>query len=153
MCSSWVGSVFLTDLNSEMVFSVFAIFFMTVAGAPADLLGLIEGLADLSAATLSYCTGWLSNRSGKRKVLVLIDYGFSTLARLIVPIRVRVCGPHGKPSVQTLNVIWSVPPFFHWFISVSNFCYCAPTGWTFQPEILGCFMRYLTWHAAWPSRR
>jgi hypothetical protein len=57
---------------------------MTVAGAPADLLGLIEGLADLSAATLSYCTGWLSNRSGKRKVLVLIDYGFSTLARLIV---------------------------------------------------------------------
>mgnify|MGYP000969673779 CR=1 FL=1 len=38
---------FLTDLSSEMVFSVFAIFFTTVAGASAALLGLIEGLADL----------------------------------------------------------------------------------------------------------
>ncbi|MFT7325218.1 MAG: hypothetical protein ACI90C_000813 [Rhodoferax sp.] len=126
---------------------------MTVAGAPADLLGLIEGLADLSAATLSYCTGWLSNRSGKRKVLVLIDYGFSTLARLIVAYPRESLRAAWQTSVQTLNVIWSVPPFFHWFISVSNFCYCAPTGRTFQPEILGCFMRYLTWHAAWPSRR
>jgi hypothetical protein len=30
---------FLTDLSSEMIFSVFAIFFTTVAGASAALLG------------------------------------------------------------------------------------------------------------------
>jgi hypothetical protein len=40
---------FLTDLSSEAIFSVFAVFFTTVAGAPAALLGLIEGLADFSA--------------------------------------------------------------------------------------------------------
>jgi hypothetical protein len=34
------------DLSFGMVFSVFAIFFTTVAGASASLLGLIEGLAD-----------------------------------------------------------------------------------------------------------
>jgi hypothetical protein len=32
---------FLTDLSSEMIFSVFAIFFTTVAGASAALLGLL----------------------------------------------------------------------------------------------------------------
>ena len=31
---------FLTDLSSEMIFSVFAIFFTTIAGASSVLLGL-----------------------------------------------------------------------------------------------------------------
>ena len=55
---------FLTDLSSEMIFSVFAIFFTTVAGASASLLGLIEGLADFSASSLNYLAGWLSDRGG-----------------------------------------------------------------------------------------
>ena len=33
---------FLTDLSSEAIFSVFAVFFTTVAGASAALLGLIR---------------------------------------------------------------------------------------------------------------
>ena len=40
---------FLTDLSSEAIFSVFAVFFTTVAGASSALLGLVEGLADFSA--------------------------------------------------------------------------------------------------------
>jgi len=47
----WVSV--LTDLSSEMIFSVFAIFFTTVAGASSALLGLIEGMADLSASSLN----------------------------------------------------------------------------------------------------
>ncbi len=39
----------LTDLSSEMIFSVFAVFFTSIAGASAALLGVIEGLAGLSA--------------------------------------------------------------------------------------------------------
>ena len=34
---------FLTDLSSEAIFSVFAVFFTSVAGASSALLGLIEG--------------------------------------------------------------------------------------------------------------
>ena len=37
---------FPTDLSSEMIFSVFAVFFTSVAGASSALPGLIEGLAD-----------------------------------------------------------------------------------------------------------
>jgi hypothetical protein len=41
---------FLTDVSSEMIFSVFAIFFTTIAGASSALLGLVEGFADFSAS-------------------------------------------------------------------------------------------------------
>ena len=71
---------FLTDLSSEMIFSVFAVFFTTVAGASSALLGLIEGLADFSASSLNYFSGWLSDRTGRRKIFVIAGYGFSTLA-------------------------------------------------------------------------
>ena len=54
---------FLTDLTSEMIFSVFAIFFTTIAGASASFLGLVEGRADLSASSLNYYAGWLSDRT------------------------------------------------------------------------------------------
>ncbi|MGZ8262485.1 MAG: hypothetical protein ACXWTU_05915, partial [Methylotenera sp.] len=66
---------FLTDLSSEMIFSVFAIFFTTIAGASAVLLGMVEGLADLSASSLNYFAGWMSDRTGKRKVFALAGYG------------------------------------------------------------------------------
>ena len=83
---------FLTDLSSEMIFSVFAIFFTTVAGASASLLGLIEGLADFSASSLNYLAGWLSDRGGKRKVFAVAGYGFSTLAKLILLVSNTVLG-------------------------------------------------------------
>ena len=75
---------FLTDISSEMIFSVFAIFFTTIAGASSALLGLIEGLADFSASSLNYLAGWLADRSGRRKLLVVAGYGGSTLAKIIL---------------------------------------------------------------------
>ena len=83
---------FLTDLSSEMIFSVFAIFFTTIAGASASLLGLIEGLADFSASSLNYLAGWLSDRSGKRKSFAIAGYGFSTLAKTILLVSSSILG-------------------------------------------------------------
>ena len=40
---------FLTDLSSEMIFSVFSVFLTAILGASAALLGLIEGMADFAA--------------------------------------------------------------------------------------------------------
>src|SRR5260370_13164063 len=74
---------FLTDVSSEMIFSVFAVFFTTIAGASSALLGLVEGSADFSASSLDYIAGWLSDKTGKRKVFALAGYGFSTAAKII----------------------------------------------------------------------
>jgi MFS family permease len=75
---------FLTDVSSEMIFSVFAIFFTTIAGASSALLGLVEGLADFSASSLDFVAGWLSDYSGRRKVFALAGYVFSTAAKIIL---------------------------------------------------------------------
>jgi MFS family permease len=83
---------FLTDLSSEMIFSVFAIFFTTIAGASAALLGLVEGLADLSACSLNYFAGWLSDRSGKRRAFAIAGYGFSTLAKCLLLVTSSIAG-------------------------------------------------------------
>jgi hypothetical protein len=75
---------FLTDVSSEMIFAVFAVFFTTVAGASSALLGLIEGLADFSASSLNYLAGWMSDRSGRRKWFAIAGYAFSTSAKIIL---------------------------------------------------------------------
>lgn len=73
---------FLTDVSSEAIFSIFSVFFTVIAGASAALLGFVEGLADFSSSSLDYLAGWLADKSGKRKPLAVIGYGFSTLAKI-----------------------------------------------------------------------
>lgn len=111
---------FLTDLSSEMIFSVFAIFFTTVAGASAALLGLVEGLADLSASSLNYYAGWLSDRSGKRKIFALAGYGFSTLAKVILLVSNSVTGLTVFRVIERLGKGFRGPPRDAWLSSVAG---------------------------------
>ena len=111
---------FLTDLSTEMIFSVFAIFFTTIAGASAALLGLVEGLADLSASSLNYYAGWLSDRSGKRKVFTLAGYGFSTLAKVILLISISITGLTIFRVIERLGKGFRGPPRDAWLASVTD---------------------------------
>lgn len=111
---------FLTDLSSEMIFSVFAVFFTTIAGASAALLGLIEGLADLSASSLNYLAGWLSDRSGKRKQFALAGYGFSTLAKLILLLSSSITSLGLFRVIERLGKSFRGPPRDAWLASVAD---------------------------------
>lgn len=110
---------FLTDLSSEMIFSVFAVFFTTVAGASISLLGLIEGLADFSASSLNYWAGWLSDRSGRRKWLATAGYGFSTLAKLILLASSSVVGLSIFRVIERLGKGFRGPPRDAWLSSIA----------------------------------
>ncbi len=111
---------FLTDLSSEMIFSVFAIFFTTIAGASAALLGLVEGLADLSASSLNYYAGWLSDRTGKRKTFALAGYAFSTLAKLILLISSSIAGLTVFRVIERLGKGFRGPPRDAWLSAVAD---------------------------------
>ncbi len=111
---------FLTDLSSEMIFSVSAIFFTTVAGASSALLGLIEGLADFSASSLNYLAGWLSDRSGRRKWFATAGYGFSTLAKLILLVSSSVVGLGLFRVIERLGKGFRGPPRDAWLASVGG---------------------------------
>jgi MFS family permease len=111
---------FLTDLSSEAIFSVFAVFFTTVAGAPAALLGLIEGLAEFSSSSLNYLAGWLSDRSGKRKVFALAGYGFSTLAKTILLVSTSIVSLGAFRVIERLGKGFRGPPRDAWLSSLAD---------------------------------
>ena len=110
---------FLTDLSSEMIFSVFAVFFTTVAGASTALLGLIEGLADFSASSLNYLAGWLSDRSGRRKWFATAGYAFSTLAKLILLVSSSIVGLSIFRVIERLGKGFRGPPRDAWLSAIA----------------------------------
>jgi len=72
---------FLTDVSSEMIFTLLPLFLANVLGAAVVIIGFIEGVAESTASLLKIFSGWLSDRLGKRKSLAFIGYGLSTLAK------------------------------------------------------------------------
>src|ERR1051325_9683094 len=72
---------FLTDVSGEMIVPVLPLFLTATLGAPPAAVGLIEGLAESTAALLRIFSGWISDRVGKRKQLVVIGYCFSNLVK------------------------------------------------------------------------
>ncbi len=73
----------LTDFSSEMMNPLLPVFIAGVVplGQAAVYLGLMEGLAETTASLLKLFSGRLSDALGKRKGLVVVGYGISTLLR------------------------------------------------------------------------
>lgn len=71
----------LTDISSEMIYPVLPLFLANVLGVGAVTIGLIEGIAESTASLLKVFSGWFSDRSGRRKPLMLIGYGLSDLIK------------------------------------------------------------------------
>ena len=70
----------LTDAATEMIYPLIPIF-VAALGSGALMLGVIEGVAETTAAMLKLLSGILSDRLRKRKLLVVIGYTISSLVR------------------------------------------------------------------------
>ncbi|HYN41692.1 MAG TPA: MFS transporter, partial [Thermoanaerobaculia bacterium] len=80
-----LGAVsFLTDASSEMIFPLLPILLATLPGAPAVALGLIEGVAEATAAAVKVVSGRLSDRTPRRKPIVVAGYGLSSVVRPLI---------------------------------------------------------------------
>lgn len=111
---------FFTDLSSEAIFSVFSIFFTVVVGAPASLLGVIEGFSDFSGSSLDYFSGWFSDRVGKRKPLTIAGYGFSTLAKMVLLLPSSVVSLGIFRVIERLGKSFRGPPRDAWLAEVAS---------------------------------
>ncbi|MEI8337595.1 MAG: MFS transporter [bacterium] len=111
---------FLTDISSEAIFSVFSIFFTVIIGGSASLLGFIEGLADFSASSLDYFSGWLSDKTGKRKSLTLLGYSFSTLAKVTLLIGTSISALASFRIIERLGKSFRTPPRDAWLADVAE---------------------------------
>lgn len=58
--------------------------FLAVLGIPAAALGLIEGIADAVAAFTKMVSGYIADKLGHRKLLVLVGYGLTPLGQALI---------------------------------------------------------------------
>jgi MFS family permease len=71
----------LTDISSEMIFTLVPLFLSNILGAATTVIGFIGGLSDSADAFIRIISGWLSDKFGRRKPLTVLGYGISTLAK------------------------------------------------------------------------
>jgi MFS family permease len=69
-----------TDAASEMIYPLIPVY-VAALGSGVVLLGVIEGVAETTASMFKLLSGILSDRIGKRKLLVLIGYSISSFIR------------------------------------------------------------------------
>ncbi|HTD45984.1 MAG TPA: MFS transporter [bacterium] len=78
----WLGlTSFFTDISSEMLYPLVPIFVTVTLGAPAVAVGVIEGAAEATASFLRLFSGWLSDRLGRRRGIVIAGYALSAAAK------------------------------------------------------------------------
>ena len=70
-----------TDIASEMLYPVTPIFLTVVLGSSMAVVGLIEGVAELTAGFLKGYAGNLSDKLRKRSIFVVIGYSISALSK------------------------------------------------------------------------
>src|SRR4051812_49525112 len=89
----WVS--FFTDTASEMIYPLLPLFLTKTLGAGAMSLGIIEGVAEGANSVLKILSGWLSDRTGQPKWLVLGGFGPSSAVR--PPLPLGLPRPPGPP--------------------------------------------------------
>ena len=76
----------LMDFSSELIHGLLPIYLTVTLGVSVAALGLIEGVAEATAAIVKVFSGTLSDALGKRKPLLLLGYGLAALTKPLFPL-------------------------------------------------------------------
>lgn len=77
------GVSFLQDAASELLYPILPLYLTVVLGAPPALVGLIEGVAEGTAAVTKLGTGILGDRF-RRRPLIGAGYGLAALGKVLI---------------------------------------------------------------------
>lgn len=80
-----VVSLFM-DLSSEIIHALLPLFLTATLGVSVAMVGLIEGMAESTASISKVFSGYISDRMGRRKPLILIGYGLGALSKPFFPL-------------------------------------------------------------------
>jgi len=86
--SIWVlGFVsMLMDVSSEMIHALLPVYLTVGLGATALAVGVIEGIAEATAAITKVFSGALSDKIGRRKELAALGYGLAAVSKPVFPL-------------------------------------------------------------------
>lgn len=76
----------LMDFSSETIHALLPIYLVTILGASALTVGIIEGIAEATAAITRIFSGALSDWLGKRKFLAVLGYGLAAFTKPVFPL-------------------------------------------------------------------
>ena len=79
------GSLFM-DMSSELIHALLPLLMVDVLGASVLTVGLVEGIAEATAAITKLFSGVLSDYWRKRKGLLVLGYGLAALTKPIFPL-------------------------------------------------------------------
>lgn len=74
------------DASSELIYPLLPMYLTGALGVSAQFVGLMEGIAESASSLLKFPAGWLSDRVGKRKGLIIAGYATATAVRPLLAI-------------------------------------------------------------------
>ncbi|MES1992817.1 MAG: MFS transporter [Pseudomonadota bacterium] len=80
------GVSLLMDISSEMIHSLLPVFLVVTLGTSVATVGLIEGIAEATAAVAKVFSGVLSDHLRQRKGLAILGYGLAALTKPLFPL-------------------------------------------------------------------
>lgn len=79
------GVSFLQDAASELLYPILPIFLTVTLGAPAAVVGVVEGVAEGAASITKLYSGLLGDRYAKRP-LIGLGYGLAAVGKLLIAV-------------------------------------------------------------------
>ncbi len=80
----------LADISSELIHSLLPVFMVSVLGAGAFIIGVLEGTAEATALIVKVFSGTLSDYLGRRKALTLVGYSVGALTKPLFAIAASI---------------------------------------------------------------
>lgn len=69
------------DLSSEIVHALLPLFLTATLGVSVAVVGTIDGIAEATASITKVFSGYISDRMGRRRPLILIGYGLAAITK------------------------------------------------------------------------
>lgn len=96
------GSMFM-DISSELIHSLLPVFMVTTLGASMVTIGILEGVAEATAAITKVFSGALSDYLGKRKFLLVSGYALAAFTKPVFPLATSVSWVFGARFVDRVG--------------------------------------------------
>lgn len=101
----WVlglGSMFM-DISSELIHSLLPVFMASVLGASMVTIGILEGIAEATAAITKVFSGALSDYFRKRKFLLVTGYALAAFTKPVFPLAASIGWVFGARFVDRIG--------------------------------------------------
>lgn len=91
------------DVSSELIHSLLPVYMASVLGASMAMIGLVEGVAEGTAAITKVFSGLLSDYIGRRKTLAVAGYALGAMSKPLFPLATSIGWVFGARFIDRIG--------------------------------------------------